>query len=133
VDTFTLLITLGLSVCIVIFGVVAVAVGLYGILVWYPKYRQKKVDALKATGRQGEATILEIPEGNRPGYVRRSVFVRTPIRLEIRVPGIDVYEVNKIFTIPSHTIGLLTKGKGVTVWVDPNAPRDLDRIVIEIK
>jgi hypothetical protein len=61
-DTTTSIITVALSICIVVFGIVAVAGSLYGILVWYPRYRQKRVDTLKASGRQGEATIIRLPK-----------------------------------------------------------------------
>ena len=132
-DEFTRIVALVTSVCIVGFGVVLVAASLYGILVWYPRDQQKRVAALKATGRQGVATILEVQEGSRPGYARRALFVRTPLRLAIHVPGIEPYEVSKFFTVPSHTMDLLVKVQVVAVWVDPNAPRDLDKIVIESK
>jgi hypothetical protein len=133
-DNTTLLITVSLSICIAMFGILAIIGSLYGILVCYPRYPQKKVDALKATGRQGEATIILLPDhelGTYPG--RRAVFTRVQIGLEIRVPGIDAYEVDKIFTIPSHVLDRLVKGKFVEVWADPKAPRNLDKIVIDIK
>ncbi|HUE97902.1 MAG TPA: hypothetical protein VMN99_01535 [Anaerolineales bacterium] len=79
------------SICIVVFGILALAGSLYGILVWYPRYRQKRVDTRKATGRQG-------------------------------------YKVDKTFTFPTPTLGLLEVGKVVAVWVDPNEPRNLLRL-----
>jgi len=133
-DNFTLTLTIGLSICIAIFGSIAVAGSIYGIFIWYPAYRQKKIDALKASGRQGEATIIRLPDhalGNYPG--RRAVFTRVPIGLEIHVLGIDPYEVDKTFTFPSHVLDKLKTGKVVTVWVDPKNPRNLDKIVIDIK
>ena len=133
-DNFTYLITIGLSVCIVVFGIVATVGSIYGILVWYPRYRQKKIDALKATGRQGEATIIRPPDhalGNYPG--RRAVFTLVQIGLEISVPGLDTYEVDKTFTIPTHALDKLEIGKVVAVWVDPKNPRNLDKIVIHVK
>lgn len=133
-DNTTWFIAVSLSICIVIFGILAVAGSVYGILVWYPRQRQKKVEALKATGRQGEATILRLPEhelGNYPG--RRAVFTRVQIGLEIEVPGIHTYEVDKVFTIPTRALDRLVKGKVVAVWVDSKEPRNLDKIVIDIK
>lgn len=131
-DNFTLTIMVVTSICIVIFGIVAVTASIYGIFVWYPRYRQRRVEALKVSGRQGIATILEVAEGDHPGYVRRAVFIRTPIRLAINVSGIEPYEVNKVFTVPSHAIDLLVKGKVVAVWVDPKEPGNLDKIVIDL-
>jgi hypothetical protein len=132
-DNTTWIITVGASSCIVIFGIAAVAASLYGILVWYPHYRQNRVDALKAAGRQGEATIIRLPHHElRPNPMRRAVFTLVKIGLEIHVPGIDTYEVDKVFTIPTHALNELLVGKTVAVWVDPKEPRNLDKIVIHI-
>lgn len=133
-DTTTTLVTTIVSVCILAFGFVAFAGALYGIFVWYPRHRKQKVDRLKAEGRQGQATIIGLPKhklGPQPG--RTSVFTMVPIKLEIRVPGIDAYEVEKTFTFPTHALDLLEEGKVVAVWVDPKAPRDLSRIVIDVQ
>ena len=42
-DNTALLITIGFSICIVLFGILAVVGAVYGILVWYPRARQKKI------------------------------------------------------------------------------------------
>ena len=133
-DPTTSMITTIASICIMLFGVIAVAGSLYGILVWYPRHRQQRVDQLKATGRQGEAKILRLPEhelGPLPG--RSSVFTRVSIGLEIRVPGIEPYEVDKVFTFPTHALGKLETGRFVAVWIDPQQPRNLDKIVIHVE
>ena len=133
-DPTTSIITIILSFCIISFGIIALVGSIYGILVWYPAYRKKKVDALKASGNQGEATILRIPDHPLGGYPgRRAVFTMVPIRLEIRVVGLVPYEVEKTFSIPSHALDLLEQGKVVPVWVDPKNPRDLDQIVIDLR
>lgn len=130
-DPTTSLIVTITSVCIVVFGLVAVLGSLYGILVWYPAQRKKKVAALKAIGRQGEATIIRFPD-HISRRSARAVFTLVPIGLEIRVPGIETYEVDKTFTIPSSGVRKLQVGKVVPVWVDPHQPRNLDKIVIDI-
>src|SRR5262245_41304564 len=102
-DTTTSIVTILLSFCIISFGVIAVVGSLYGIFVWYPAYRKRQVDALKAGGKLGEATILRLPDhqlGPQPGS--SSVFTMVSIGLEIRVPGLDTYKVDKTFTIPTH-------------------------------
>jgi hypothetical protein len=132
-DTTTSLITTVASICIVLFGILAVAGSLYGMLVWYPRYRQRRIDALKASGRQGEATIIRLPNHKLgPPPRRSSVFTMVPIGLQIRVLGIEPYEVDKVFTVPTHALGSLEVGKVVAVWVDPKEPRNLDKIVIHI-
>lgn len=118
--------------CIVVFAVVVTGLAFYGMLVWYPRQRQKSIDAKKAAGRQGEATILRLPNFSR--YTSsRSLYRLIIIALEIRVPGIETYEVEKAFLIPTGGVGLLEEGKIVPVWVDPKEPRNLDKIVIDIQ
>jgi len=130
----TTIITISLSACIALFGIVVVVGGIYAILVWYPAYRQKRVDIRKANGRQGEATIVRLPDYElQPYTTRRAVFTLVNIGLEIRVPGIEPYEIDKVFSVPTQALYLLKKDKVVPVWVDPNEPRDLDNIVIDIK
>jgi len=119
-------------ICVGLSGLLAIGGSIYGILVWYPVYRKKKVDALKSTGRQGEARILRLPNHRLGGY-RRAVFTLVPLRLEIRGVGLDPYEVEKTFTIPTHALDLLVEGKVVPVWVDPKNPRDVDKIVIDLE
>jgi hypothetical protein len=131
-DSFPVLIALVFSVCIAIFGVMAVVLALYGVLIWNPRRQQRKVESLKLNGRQGEAIILQVPMGDRPSHVRRAMFIRTPIKLQISVPGIETYEVNKTFNIPSYAIDRLKEGLTVKVWVDPQNPYDQDKIVIDI-
>lgn len=97
------------------------------------RYRQRKVDSLKATGRQGEATIIGLPDhklGPQPG--ESSMFKIVPINLEIRGSGIETYVVEKTFTFPTSSLDLLEEGKVVAVWVDPEAPCDLSRIAIHV-
>jgi hypothetical protein len=132
-DPTTSLITTVTSICVVVFGIVAIASSLYGILVWFPAQRKKKVDALKAAGRQGEATVLRLPDHVlRQSSTGNGVFKLVSIGLEIRVPGLDIYEVDKVFTIPSSAVRELYVGKVVAVWVDPKEPRNLDKIVIHL-
>jgi hypothetical protein len=131
-DTTTSMITTVAAVCIGLFSIVAVAGSLYGILVWYPAQRKRNVDALKATGKQGEATIIRLPD-HISRKSARAVFTIVPIGLEIRVMGLNPYEVDKVFTIPSSAVRELQVGKVVPVWVDPKEPRNLDKIVIHIE
>lgn len=133
-DTTTSVITLVAGACITLFSVMAVAGAAYGILIWYPAYRRKKVDALKASGRQGRGTILRVPDHNyRDRSGRHSLYTMVTIGLEIDVPGVDVYQVDKMFTFPTSSLDLLEEGKTVDVWIDPKNPRDLDKIVMDVK
>jgi hypothetical protein len=99
--------------------------------VWYPRYQQKKVNALKASGRQGEATIILLRDhdlGPQPG--RSSVFTMVPIGLEIRVLGLEACQVDKTFTFP---IGSARDGQGRPRMGGPESPRNPDKIGIDLK
>jgi hypothetical protein len=130
----TAIITILLSTCILLFGTAAIVVGIYAILVWYPAYKQKRADIRKANGVKGEATIVRLPDFElQPFTARSAAFTLVNMGLEIRVPGIEPYEIDKVFSVPTQALYLLRKDKVVDVWVDPNEPRDLDKIVIDIK
>lgn len=132
-DTTTSIITIAISVCIGLFVMAAIAGSIYGMFVWYPEQRKRKTEELKASGRKGEATIIRLDERTlRHSSTRRALFRMVPIGLEIRVPGIEPYQMDKVFTIPSSAITELDVGKIVPVWVDPQEPRNLDKIVIDL-
>ena len=132
-DNTMYIITYGVMICIAVFSVAAVAGALYGILIWFPRHRNKRVDSLKASGRQGKAVILRIPENiNQYHPSRKALYTMVTIRLEIDVPGIDIYQVDKLFTFPTGWLSTLEVGKVVDVWVDPKNPLDLDKIVIHV-
>jgi hypothetical protein len=129
----TSLIVIVAGIGVVAFTIVVIVIMSFWIFVWYPAKRQRSLDAKKASGRMGEATILRVPDLKLYPRSGRSRYMRVEIGLEIRVPGIETYEVDKTFTIPRSGQELLEKGQVVTVWVDPNEPRNLDRIVFELK
>lgn len=131
-DPTTSLITTIASICVLAVGVAAVAGFFYFALVWLPRYQNQKVESLKAKGKQGQATIIGLPKQLGPNPARSSMYTLVPIKLEIRVPGIETYVVEKTFTFPTGSLGLLEEGKVVAVWVDPDAPRDVSKIVIHV-
>ena len=132
-DTTTSVIPIAVSICIGLVVMAVIAGSIYGMFVWYPEARKKKIEALKAAGRKGEATIIRLDERTlRNSSTRRALFRMVPIGLEIRVPGIEEYQVDKVFTIPSSAIEELQMGKVVPVWVDPKEPRNVDKIVIDL-
>jgi hypothetical protein len=105
--------------------------------IWNPglvsRAEKKESGGAQGLGQTGEATIIRLPKhklGPPPG--RSSVFTRVSIGLEIRVIGIETYEVDKVFTFPTHALNKLEEGKVVAMWVDPKEPRNLDKIVIHL-
>ena len=117
----TAIITLVVSACIVLFAVLAVVGAFYGLLVFLPRQMEKRIAERKASGIQGEATIMRLPESINRGYRsgRNAMYRMIPIGLEIRIPGLEPYQVDKTFTLPSRSVPLLDEGKVVPVWVDP--------------
>jgi len=133
-DMTVTLVAILVSSCMLLAAILVVVGGVYAVLVWYPAYRQKSVDARQANGRRGEATILRLPDFElQPYTTRRAALTLVKMGLAIRVPGIEPYEIDKVFPVPTQALYLLKTGRLVDVWVDPDEPRDLDRIVIAIR
>jgi hypothetical protein len=130
----TALITTITSICIVGISIVLVVGALYLILIRLPRYQNQKVEKLKTSGRKGKAVILRFPEHlNKPHQNRKGLYTFVNIGLKIDVPGVDIYEVDKAFTFPTGFLTSLEVGKEVDVWIDPNNPKDLSKIVIHVK
>ncbi len=110
----------------------AVGGSIYAMFVWYPEQRKRKMEELKAGGRKGEATIVRLDERTlRNSSMHRALFRIVPIGLEVRVPGIEPYQVDKVFRLSSSAVEKLEVGNVVSVWVDPKEPRNVDKIVID--
>ena len=132
-DSFTYTITLIVGI---FFGVVSIALiagAVYAIGIWYPRQVAKEEAALKASGRQGEATILRLPRSDMRSMGRDALYTGVTIGLEIRVPGVETYEIDKYFMLPTSSLRDLKIGKIVPVWIDPDNPRNPDKIVIHVE
>lgn len=133
-DSFTYTITLVVGILLGIVSLIIVAGAIYAIAIWYPRHVNKKVAALKASGRQGEATILRLPEAKMKRRANTdALYTFIEIGLEIRVPEVEIFEIDKVFTIPTSFVSYLETGKKVPVWIDPHNPRNPDKIVIHIE
>jgi hypothetical protein len=118
----------------ILVGVAALALVIWAfrfLLVKLPKAVNERVEGLKQTGAQGEATIVRLPRLN-PYSTREAMYRRIEIGLSIRVPDIPEYEVDKMFNMPSGAIPYLEVGKVVPVWIDPANPHDHSKIVIHV-
>lgn len=130
----TYIITLIAGIILGIVSLVIIAGAVYAIGIWYPRQVNERVARLKASGRQGEAVIVRLPRSDMRGYgSHEAMYKLVAIGLEIRVPGVETYEIDKTFTIPSGYVRYLEIGKIVPVWIDPNNPRNTDSIVIHIE
>ena len=130
----TYIITLIAGIIMGVVSLVIIAGAVYAIAIWYPRQVDKRVAELKRSGKQGEATILRLPRSDMRGYGSSDAMYKlVSVGLEIRVPGVEPYEIDKVFTIPSGFVRELQVGKIVPVWIDPNNPRNTERIVIYIE
>jgi len=121
-------------ICVGGLSIVLVAGGFYFILIWLPRYQNKKVENLKASGRKGKGVILRVPESaQKYNPHRKGMYTFVTIGLEIDVPGVDVFQVDKTFTFPTGYMSSLEVGKEVEVWIDPQNPRDQSKIVMHIQ
>ena len=132
-DSFTYIITLVVGIIIALVSLVLIGGAIYAIAIWYPRRINKKVTELKSSGRQGEATIIRLPRSKMGRVQSRALYTFVKIGLEIRVPGVEAYEIDKVFTIPTSWVSYLEIGKIVPVWIDPNNPLNPDKIVVHIE
>ena len=132
-DGFTYTITLVVGIVMGIVSLVIIAGAIYAIGIWYPRQLEQRNAELKARGRLGEATILRLPRAKMSGAGSSALYRLVSIGLEVRVPGVEVFEIDKVFTLPTSSLRHLELGKKVPVWIDPNNPRNLDAIVIDVE
>lgn len=129
---FTDMVTIVSVICVGGLSAVLVGAALYALLILLPRTINNRVDRLKASGRQGRAVILRVPESISDNSHRRSMYTLVTIGLQIDVPGVEIYEVDKTFTFPTGHLSSLEVGKEVAVWIDPKNPRDTSKIVIHV-
>jgi hypothetical protein len=102
----------------------AVTAAAIGIPIWLIRKNQKKAEELMATGKQGEATILELQDtgmliNNQP---------RVNMLLEVRIPGYSPYQIWKTVTIPLIRLSQVQVGAVVGVMADPEQPTNPDKV-----
>jgi putative oligomerization/nucleic acid binding protein len=93
---------------------IAVAV-VIGIVYFFINRRVGAMQALKTTGRPGQAQILEAEQTGV--YINESPQVK--MRLRVEAQGIPSYECEKKATVPLIALGVLGSGRPLSVYVDP--------------
>ena len=115
-----------LSICISIAVILVMGAAIVFVLTTRSR-EKKKLESLKSSGIQGEATVLDYqvthtgPEENDIAWVK----------LEIRVHDLAPYILEK--RSPLRYAGLLKKDMIVSVWVDKGDPKNPNNVVIEIQ
>jgi hypothetical protein len=119
-------------IIIIVFVVLIVLISITAgitIPLWSMRKNKKKVEALMATGRQGEATILQLEDTG----TRINDNPRMNVFLEVHIPGYPPYQVRKTVTIPLRRVELIHIGSVVSVLADPSQPANPDKVGILLK
>jgi hypothetical protein len=121
----TIIVVVALVILIVLVSVTAgVAIPLWNI-----RKNKKKAEVLKATGQQGEATVLQLDDTG----IRVNDNPRVKVLLEVRIPGYSPYQVQKTVTIPLVRASQIQVGSIVTVLADPTHPTNADKVGILLR
>ena len=120
-------ITVILGALILCLGLVAVLAVGAGFAFIFRNQSRKRQELSKATGVQGEATVLDYQVTLTDSESDDIAWVR----LEMRVPGMEPYVLEK--TAPLRYAAHLKKDMIVSVWVDKNDPQNPDNVLIEIQ
>jgi hypothetical protein len=95
----------------------------FGILIWL-LVKQKRIEELVATGKQGTAVVLELSDTG----VTINDNPRVKLRLEIHVPNYQPYRAQKTVTLPLIYLPQVQTGSTINILADPEQPHDEKRI-----
>lgn len=90
---------------------------------------QKRTQELMARGTQGEATILALQDTG----MRINDNPRVSMLLEVRMPGMAPYQIQKVSTVPLIRMSQVQVGSVVPVMVDMSAPTNPDKVGIMLR
>lgn len=121
--TITILVAL-----VVLFIIVAITAWVAVPMVSLRK-KKKKAETLKASGKSGEATVLQLEDTG----TRVNGNPRVKIIMEVRIPGYEPYQVEKIVNIPLVRASQIQVGSIVSVLADPTQPANPDMVGILLR
>lgn len=108
-----------------IFGfIIGIFVLTFAVLFFVRRRHRKKVEALMAVGKQGEATVISLDDTG----VRINDDPRVRIVLSVRVPGYPEYQIEKKMTVPMIRLPQVQPGSVVAVMADPTQPQNPDMV-----
>lgn len=110
-------------------GFLAVTLFIMVVLLLLGAGKKKKVEALLATGQQGEAAVLSLEDTG----IRVNDDPRVRMLLEVRVEGYPPYQVNKTMVLPLIRMSQVQVGSTVQVLADPNEPDNPDKVGLLLK
>ena len=115
-------------VCTLVITVAAIAVPFIIIRKMNDNNRQRAQE-LASVGIRGEATILSLQDTG----MRINDNPRVAMVLEIRLPNMPPYQVQKTITVSIVQLAQVSVGAVVAVLVDPSAPNNPDKVGILLK
>ena len=115
-------------VCTLVITVAAIAIPFYFIRK-NSENNRKRAEELAAVGTRGEATILGLQDTG----MRINDNPRVTITLEIRLPNIPPYQIQKTSTISILQLAQVQPGAVVAVLVDMAAPTNPDKVGILLR
>jgi hypothetical protein len=123
-----MLLIVGLVCVSVVFTLVVTAASIAIPILWM-RNSQKRTQALINNGTQGEATILALQDTG----MRINDNPRVSILLEVRMPNMIPYQVQKVATVPLIRMSQVQVGSVVPVIVDMSAPTNPDKVGIMLR
>lgn len=124
----TILIICVSLVCTLVITVAAIAVP-FIIIRQMNQNNQKRAQELAAVGIRGEATILSLQDTG----MRINDNPRVAMVLEVRLPNMAPYQVQKTITVSIIQLPQVQPGAVVAVLVDPSAPQNPDKVGILLR
>jgi hypothetical protein len=115
-------------VCTLVITVAAIAVPFIIIRKMNENSRQR-AEQLAAVGIKGEATILSVQDTG----MRINDNPRVAMVLDVRLPNMPSYQVQKTITISIVQLAQVQVGAVVGVLVDPSAPNNPDKVGILLR
>ena len=91
--------------------------------------KRKQAEDLVASGTQGEATILSLEDTG----MRINDNPRVKMMLEIRMPGMDPYQLQKTMVVPLIRMSQVQVGTVVPVMVDLSDHTNPDKVGLLLK
>jgi hypothetical protein len=90
---------------------------------------RQRAEQLASVGIQGEATILSVQDTG----MRINDNPRVAMVLDVRLPNMPSYQVQKTITISIVQLAQVQVGAVIGVLVDPSAPNNPDKVGILLK
>lgn len=112
------------TICFSLLCTLVIVAAAVGIPLYMMRNNQKKLQNLAATGKQGEATILQMQDTG----MRINDNPRLALLLEVRIPGYPPYQVNKTLTMEMIRMPQIQPGMVVACLADPSDPTNPDKV-----